>query len=198
MLNYSPTFLYSHNSRCSVLITFEKLSTHKLLIPWLFWSPATTPATHVKLSTFIVAACDLLVLQCRGRMWHNKTSFYFILGGFSLCLISSCQPQLHKAVMREHSSGNLSHAELCDFRIHFSVTAPLAVTPSVSCDNSSALQGHIKLLQGRLFYVLFSHAITHRLHVQENHLSLPVPAALFWQKSVTTKVLDVRAFMKAK
>lgn len=30
-----------------------------------------------------------------------------------------------------------------------------AVTTSVSGDNSSFLQGHIKLLQGRLFYVLF-------------------------------------------
>lgn len=64
-------------------------------------------------------------------------------------------PSLHKAVRREHNLGNLSHAELSDFRIHFFVTAPLAVTASVSCDNSSALQGHIKLLQGRLFYVLF-------------------------------------------
>lgn len=68
-------------------------------------------------------------------------------------------PASTRAVLREHNSGNLSHAELCDFKIHFFVTAPLAVTywccASVSCDNSSALQGHIMLLQGRLFNVFF-------------------------------------------
>lgn len=35
------------------------------------------------------------------------------------------------------------------------VTISLAATTSVSSDNSSFLQGHIKLLRGRLFYVLF-------------------------------------------
>lgn len=50
---------------------------------------------------------------------------------------------------------NLPRAELSAFKIHFLVTISLAATTSVSSDNSSFLQGHIKLLQGRLFYVLF-------------------------------------------
>jgi len=50
---------------------------------------------------------------------------------------------------------NSPPASLSDFRTHFFVTVSLAVTTAVSGDNSSFLQRHIKLLQGRLFYVLF-------------------------------------------
>lgn len=49
----------------------------------------------------------------------------------------------------------LPPTELSDCRIHFSVRAALAVTPSAISDNSSFLKGYIKLLQGRHFYVLF-------------------------------------------
>lgn len=107
-------------------------SAHLLLLPVIFWCCSAGDRCDT------IKPVSISFLEVHPSAWFPPAS-----------------PSLHEAVVREHNSGNLSHAELCDFRIHFFVTAPLAVTASVSCDNSSALQGHIKLLQGRLFYVLF-------------------------------------------
>lgn len=114
------------------------------------------PATCIKFNTFIFAAYGLVVLQYRGQTWHNKTNIYFISGGTFLSPISSCHSQPPPGCDKGAQLLEiLPHDELSDFRIQFLVTVPLAVTTSVSSDNSSFLLGHIKLLQGRLFYVLF-------------------------------------------
>lgn len=133
---------------------WKVVHTQAPMIPWLVWNPATGPSNVCQAQHIYCCCMWSSGAAVQGHATIKPVSISF-LEVHPSAWFPPVSPSLHKAVVRQQNSGNLSHAELSDFRIHFFVTAPLAVTASVSCDNSSALQGHIKLLQGRLFYVLF-------------------------------------------